>query len=89
MRRKELVERASSGRLLTTHGLFDQPDDHHQDPSSNAAGSDLADNGTNIEASRAGRVGTAAEKLTDDLRANPAPDDTRDRIADSPQVVLL
>jgi hypothetical protein len=69
MRRKELVERASSGRLLTSHGLLDQPDDHHQDTPSDPTGSDLADNRPDIEASRAGRL-AAAEKLADDLSAD-------------------
>ena len=46
----------SSGPL-PAHCLFDQPDDHHQDASSNTARSDLTDNRANIEATRSSQVG--------------------------------
>ena len=48
---------SGSKGLLPAHCLFDQPNDHHQDPSSNTARGDLTDNRANIEATRSSQVG--------------------------------
>jgi hypothetical protein len=69
---------ACSDGLLTAHGLLDQPYNHHQDAPAHTAGSDLADNGTDIKASRSGRFRSAAEELTYDLCAYAAADNTGD-----------
>ena len=42
--RKRAFSAGRSRGLLPAHCLFDQPNDHHQDASSDTAGSDLTDN---------------------------------------------
>src|SRR6516162_1210276 len=79
--------------LPAAHSLLDQPHDHHQDASADPAGDDLADNRTDIEAACSGRGGSgsraAAQERPDDLCSHAPADHAGDRVADSPEVVLL
>ena len=63
---------------MSAHGLLDQPNDYHQDASADPAGSYLADNRADIEATRSGSGSSrpAANERTDDLRPHTAADDT-------------
>src|SRR5437773_1517996 len=72
-----------SDGLLTTHGLLDEPYDHHQDAPAYTAGSDLADDGADIKASSSRHIRSAAEELAYDLRSHAATDDAGDRVTDS------
>src|SRR5262249_11773663 len=84
-RRREAYLRT---RALTAHRLANDSDDHHQDAATHASAGYLADDGSYVQITGRGCT-TAAEDHRQQLTADSAADDPRNRVAKGTKIILL